>query len=79
MLNGYYDLLKETLQVNDLLNKPACIYNCDEIGLPLSPKSVKVVSEVGSRDPSCITGNTKSQITVLHALMPQGVQFLHLS
>ena len=64
-LNRYYDLLEETLKANDLLDKPACIYNCDEIGLPLSPKSVKVVSKVGSKDPSSITGNTKSQITVL--------------
>ena len=64
-LNRYYDLLEETLKANDLLDKPACIYNCDETGLPLSPKSLKVVSEVGAKDPSCITGNTKSQITVL--------------
>ena len=64
-LNRYYDLLEETLKANDLLDKPACIYNCDETGLPLSPKSPKVVSEVGAKDPSCITGNTKSQITVL--------------
>ena len=36
------------------------------MGLPLSPKSPKVVSEeVGTKDPCCITGSTKSQITVL--------------
>ena len=64
-LNRYYDLLEETLKANDLLDKPAHIYNCDETGLPLSPESLKVASEVGAKDPSCITGNTKSQITVL--------------
>ena len=76
-LTRYYDLLEETLKANDLIDKPACIYNCDETGMPLSPKSPKVVSEVGAKDPSCVTGNSRSQITVLacanaigHALPP---------
>ena len=41
------------------------VYNCDKTGLPLSPKSPNVVSEVSAKDPSCKTGNT--------------MQFLHLS
>ena len=64
-LNRYYDMLEETLKANDLLDKPACTYNCDETGLPLSPTSPKVVSGVGAKDPCSITENTKSQITVL--------------
>ena len=36
------DLLEETLKANDLLDKPACKYNCDETG---SPMSLKVVSD----------------------------------
>ena len=63
-LNRYYDMLEDALSVNQLFDKPACIFNCDETGLPLSPKSVKVVNAVGC-DTSCVTGNDKSQITVL--------------
>ena len=34
-LNCYFDLLKDVLEKNDLLNCPAQIYNVDESGLPL--------------------------------------------
>ena len=64
-LNRYYDMLEDTLRINKLFDKPACIFNCDETGLPLCPKSMKVVSRVGSTNPGCVTGNNSSQITVL--------------
>ena len=65
ILNRYFDMLEETLESNGILDDPSRIFNCDETGLPLSPKCLKIVDKIGSRNPSHITGNTKAQITVL--------------
>ena len=62
VVSQYYDMLEDTLVGN---NDPHRIYNCDETGLPLNPKQLKVVDTVGARNPSHIIGNRKSQITVL--------------
>ena len=61
----YYDMLEETLKSNGIFDNPTHIFNCDETGLPLSPKSLKIVDQMGSKNPSYITGSNKSQITVL--------------
>ena len=65
VLNRYFDMLEETLETNGILDDPSRIFNCDETGLPLSPKCLKIVDKIGSRNPRHITGNTKPQITVL--------------
>ena len=38
-LNRYYDMLEDSLTVNELFDKPANLFNCDEMELPQSPKS----------------------------------------
>ena len=65
VLSRYMDILYNCLDENGILNNPAAIYNCDETGLPLNPDSGKVVDAVGSKHPSYITGEGKSQFTVL--------------
>ena len=65
VLGRYYDLLEDTLVKNDLLNDPHRIYNCDETGLPLNPKPLKVIDLKNAKHPSYITGETKTQVTVL--------------
>ena len=65
VLNMYFDILEETLRGNDIFNRPVHIFNCDETGLPLNPKCLKIVDRKGSKNPSFITCNKKSQITVL--------------
>ena len=64
-IDRYYDLLEETLRSNDIYNDPTHIFNCDDTGMPLNPKPLKVVGEVGERNLCRISGNSKSQITVL--------------
>lgn len=64
VLDNYFDMLKETLESNGIINNASCIYNCDESGFPLSPKCPKVVCEVGT-NPTYVTSDTKTQITVL--------------
>ena len=65
VLSRYFDMLEDCLKGNGIFNRPANIFNCDETGLPLNPKCLKVIDEVGSKNPSYLTGNSKSQITVL--------------
>ena len=65
VLDRYFDMLEDCLRSNGLLNKASCIFNCDETGLPLDPKCLKVVDRVGRKNPSYLTSGTKSQITVL--------------
>ena len=72
VLEKYFDLLENTLIENDILNKLSQIFNCDETGMPPSPKPHKVIDRVGSKNPSCITGNSKSQITVLGCVNAMG-------
>ena len=38
VLDKYFGHLHETLTMNDLLNKPGQIFNCDESGFSLNPK-----------------------------------------
>ena len=46
-LKQYYDLLEDTLTENNLMSLPSCIYNVNEMGIPLDPKAPKVVAPVG--------------------------------
>ena len=65
MIDSYFDKLEKILVKNNILNKASNIFNCDETGFSLAPKSPKVVTTVGSKQVSHITGDTKTQITVL--------------
>lgn len=65
VVNNYYDELERVLKSNKIFDKPGNVFNCDEIGLPLCPKCPKVVDQIGSKNPSHLTGNSKSQITVM--------------
>lgn len=42
IIDCYFDMLEGCLRANGLLNKPACIFNSDETGLPLNPKCQKL-------------------------------------
>ena len=64
-LNSYFNLLEDTLKINGVFDDPSYIFNCDETGMPLCPPSPKVIDQMGSKNPSYLTGGTKTQITVL--------------
>lgn len=65
VLNYYYDLLESTLAENDLMDKPSQIFNTDETGMPLDPRSLKVVVQAGSKHSQAICTGNKVQVTVL--------------
>ena len=64
-MEAYFDMLKETLEENNLTDKPCQIFNMDETGLPLSSKPPKLLCKTGSRAFNAVSGGDKSQITVV--------------
>jgi hypothetical protein len=72
MLLRYYDTLEDCLQRNGIFNQPVALFNCDEIGLCMNPPSLRVVQQVGVKNPSYVTGGDKSQITVLACTCASG-------
>lgn len=72
VVESYFDLLEETLVENDLLNKPGQLYNMDESGMPLDPKSPKIVHIRGVKNPLSNCSNTKAQITIVGCVSAAG-------
>ena len=52
VLKGYFDMLEECLRMNNIFDKPGCIFNCDETGIPLNPQCIKIIDKVGPKNPS---------------------------
>lgn len=50
-VDRYFDLLEETLNENDLRDKPGQIFNLDETDMPLDPKPPKTVHVRCDRNP----------------------------
>ena len=65
VFEGYFALLKETLENAKVIDKPAQIYNCDESGMPLEHKMPKTVAAKGTKKVRQRTSGNKTQITVL--------------
>ena len=71
MFGRYFDLLERTLDENDLRGKPNQIFNMDESGMPLDPKSPRIVAERGS-DAFTIGSGNKSQVTIVACVSAAG-------
>lgn len=56
-LERYCDILEDTLKKNNIFNNPMRIYNCDETGMPLNPKGIKVIAKMGSKAVPSIGGD----------------------
>ena len=56
----------------DLYDKPHHIWNCDESGFPLCPKTRKVLTTQGIQNVYHFTGNGKEQVTTLCAVSAAG-------
>ncbi|XP_046581221.1 MFS-type transporter clz9-like, partial [Haliotis rubra] len=67
-IDQWFDSLSEYLNQNadmQLLSKPSRIFNADESGFPLCPKSGKVLAEKGCQNVYNFSSSDKSQVTVL--------------
>lgn len=64
--------LSDEVQDPDLITDPSRLYNADESGFPLCPKSGKVLSMKGAKHVYNYTSSNKSQMTVLACVSPVG-------
>ena len=69
-MEHYCALLREALEVHNLNDQPAQIYNVDESGMPLNPRPPKVVSPKGRQ-------TKKVRYCTLHSVSRQGPLSLH--
>ena len=65
VIGAYFDLLKETLTKNGLLDNPIAIFNVDEMGMPLDHKPEKAIAKKGARNVIAHTSGDKTNITVI--------------
>lgn len=72
IVDNYFDLLQKTITEHDLLDKPCQIFNADESGFPLAPKSPKGIHAIGEHSAQAINSGNKSQITILACVSAGG-------
>lgn len=62
----YFSILKGVMTDFNLFDKPQCIYNVDETGIPLNNRPVKIVSQRGKREVVSLTNVEKGEnVTVV--------------
>ena len=64
ILSVYFYLLEQTLQENELHDKPSQIFNLDETGMPLDPTPPHFIAGKGTKNPSAPASGDRSEITV---------------
>ena len=72
VIDRYFDLLEETLFENELKDCPCQIFNMDESGMPLDPKSMKTIHVRGDPNSVTTTSGNKAQITVVACVSASG-------
>lgn len=75
-VKSYFDLLTSILTENNLLDKPNCIWNCDEIGVQLNNEPGKVIAQKGSKDVHVVTSAEKGETVTIMACCNAEGQFL---
>ena len=65
MVYSYYDLLQAVLVDNDLMDKPAQLFNFDEVGVPFQHVPLRVLASKRQKHVYSVTSGNKSQISVL--------------
>ena len=60
VLDRWFSEFSQLLLKHEILDKPSAIWNCDESGFPLCPKSGKVMVSKGTKQVYQITGNNRA-------------------
>ena len=63
VMDDFFSNLKETLTNNNLLNRPECIFNCDESGFSMEAKLGKVVVPKGAKHSYSQSKGSRTHIT----------------
>ena len=72
VVDAYYLNLHRILEEENLFEKPGQIFNCDETGVPLNPRTGRVIVERGCSHPYVATSGDKTQLTVLACVSATG-------
>ena len=64
-IEQYFAVLKECMEKEGLFDKPAQIYNFDEVGMPLDHRSPRVIVKKGQKKVRYRSSGNKSQVTAL--------------
>ena len=72
VMSDYFDLLKEVLTTNQLLDSPSRIYNVDETGITLDGHAPRVVDKRGQKKVRYRTAGNKNQVTVIACVNASG-------
>ena len=70
-IKKWYVAFEQFLQVHSV-SEPSSIWNADETGCPLCPRTGKVLCLSGTKDVYQITGSSREQITTLCAISASG-------
>ena len=65
VFDDYFRLLESTLDSLKLVGKPQCIYNMDEMGMPVDVKKLKRIAPKGMKKVHGQSSGNKTQITVV--------------
>ena len=71
-MDKWYCEFEQFLLIHDLLDKPSRIWNCDESGFALCPRSSKVLAPRGAKNVYYTTSSDKGQITTLVCISATG-------
>lgn len=72
VISTYFDMLEKCLLENNLMNKPAQIFNIDETGMPLDAKHCTGICLKGTKNAYSVTSSDRSQITVVACVNAAG-------
>ena len=68
----YFELLKDTLVSNNLMESPNQVYNVDETGMPLNHSAPKIITRRGQKKVRYRTSGNKSQVTIIGCVSATG-------
>lgn len=71
-LDKWYKDYAEFIEKHGLKDKPQCIWNADESGFPLCPKTTRVLAMKNKKHVYSVNADTKTQITTLVAANAAG-------
>ena len=65
VISNFFDMLEDVLLENELVDKPADIFNMDETGMPLNPLPPKGVCKRGTKVTVSVLSGDKTQVTIV--------------
>lgn len=71
-IEQYFAVLKECMEKEGLLDKPAQLYNFDEVGMPLDHRSPRILVKKGQKKVRYRSSGNKSQVTAVVSVNAAG-------